>query len=124
MYKTLFEDAYPFSYDLSELARYYLGYRRLMNHWQTSMPGMIHTLSYEALIADQPGQTRRLLQFCGLEWQQACLQFQHNPGATTTASAVQVRRPIYDSSVAQWRHYQEQLAGLKGELEAGGIHVD
>jgi hypothetical protein len=124
MYKTLFEDAYPFSYDLAELAQHYLAYRRLMEHWQLTMPGAIFSLSYEALIADQLGQTRRLLDFCGLEWQEACAQFHQNPLATTTASAVQVRRPIYDSSVSQWRHYEAQLADLSRELIGGGIRVD
>ncbi len=124
MYKTLFEDAYPFSYDLAELAKHYLAYRRLMEHWQLTMPGAIFSLSYEALIADQLGQTRRLLDFCGLEWQEACAQFHQNPLATTTASAVQVRRPMYDSSVSQWRHYEAQLADLSRELIGGGIRVD
>ena len=124
MYKTLFEDAYPFSYDLAELAKHYLAYRRLMEHWQLTMPGAIFSLSYEALIADQLGQTRRLLDFCGLEWQEACAQFHQNPLATTTASAVQVRRPMYDSSVSQWRHYEAQLADLSRELIGGDIRVD
>jgi hypothetical protein len=95
-----------------------------MEHWQLTMPGAIFSLSYEALIADQLGQTRRLLDFCGLEWQEACAQFHQNPLATTTASAVQVRRPIYDSSVSQWRHYEAQLADLSRELIGGGIRVD
>ena len=124
MYKTLFEDAYPFSYDLAEIGKYYLAYRRLMEHWQLTMPEAIFSLSYEALIADQLGQTRRLLEFCGLEWQQACAQFHDNPAPTTTASAVQVRQPIYDSSLSQWRHYQAQLAPLSRELSAGGMRVD
>ena len=91
---------------------------------QATLPGAILCLSYESLVADQLGQTRRLLQFCGLEWQQTCAQFQHNPAATTTASAAQVRQPIYDSSVLQWRHYQTQLAALSRVLSAGGLHVD
>jgi hypothetical protein len=68
-------------------------------------------------------QPRRLLQFCGLEWQEASAQFHHNPLPTTTASAAQVRRPIYDSSVSQWRHYQRQLAPLQRQLGAAGIDV-
>jgi len=123
IYKTLFEDGYPFSYDLAELGQYYLGYRRLMAHWQRIMPQAIHALSYEDLVADQLGQTRRLLEFCGLEWQDACAQFHQNPSPTTTASAAQVRRPIYDSSVSQWRHYAPQLAPLSSQLGAAGIAV-
>jgi Sulfotransferase family len=121
MYKTLFKDGYPFSYDLNEIGRYYLGYRRLMAHWQATMPGVIHELSYESLIADQLGETRRLLQFCGLDWEEACAQFHENPAPSTTASAAQVRRPIYDTSVSQWKHYEQQLAGLRMQLEAAGV---
>ena len=121
IYKTLFEDAYPFSYDLNELGRYYLGYRKLMAHWQRLMPDGLMSLSYEALIADPLGESHRLLDWCGLDWEPACADFQHNPAASTTASAAQVRRPLYDSSVAQWRHYEPQLAALRALLRAGGI---
>jgi hypothetical protein len=121
MYKALFRDAYPFSYDLNEIAQYYIGYRRLMAHWTSSMPGEVYALSYEALIADQLGETRKLLQFCGLEWQETCGRFHENPAASATASAAQVRRPIYASSVAQWRHYEAQLAGLSAQLAAAGV---
>ena len=123
MYKTLFEDAYPFSYDLTDIGRYYLAYRRLMEHWQRIMPEAILSLSYEALIADQLGETRRLLAHCGLDWEPACADFQRNPAASTTASAAQVRRALYDSSVAQWRHYESQLEGLRALLRAGGLQV-
>jgi tetratricopeptide (TPR) repeat protein len=123
MYKTLFVDAYPFSYDLSELGRYYLAYRRLMQHWSQAMPGQIHELRYESMVADQPGETRRLLDFCGLDWEDACAQFHENPEPSTTASAAQVRQPIYDSSVAQWRHYGDQLSELRRLLVEGGIDV-
>lgn len=123
MYKTLFEDAYPFSYELSELGRYYIAYRRLMRHWTLARPGMIHELQYESLIGDQLAETRRLLAFCGLDWEDACAQFHDNPDASTTASAAQVRQPIYHSSLAQWRHYSEQLSDLRRLLEGEGIEV-
>jgi tetratricopeptide (TPR) repeat protein len=123
IYKTLFEDGYPFSYDLAELGQYYAGYRRLMTHWSATVPQAIYSLRYEDLVADQLGQTRKLLDFCGLEWQDACAQFHLNPSPTTTASAAQVRRPIYDSSVEQWRHYQQQLAALSSQLSTAGIAV-
>jgi tetratricopeptide (TPR) repeat protein len=121
IHKTLFEAGYPFSYDLDELSQYYVGYRRLMDHWRRTLPGAIHDLSYETLIADQLGETRQLLQFCGLQWEDACVEFHRNPAATTTASASQVRRPLYLSSVSQWRHYETHLAGLRAQLEAAGI---
>jgi tetratricopeptide (TPR) repeat protein len=121
MFKTLFRDGYPFSYDLGDIARYYCGYRRLMDHWRGSMPGVIYDISYEALVADQANESRKLLAACGLDWQDACLAFHRNPTATTTASASQVRRPIYDSSLTQWRHYEKQLEGLRIQLQSAGI---
>jgi tetratricopeptide (TPR) repeat protein len=123
MFKTLFKDGYPFSYDLGDIARYYVAYRRLMRHWDEVMPGVILHVDYEKLVADQLGETRRLLEFCGLEWQEACLDFHHNASATTTASAAQIRRPMYDSSVAQWRHYEKQLEPLRDLLTAAGIEI-
>jgi tetratricopeptide (TPR) repeat protein len=124
IYKMLFKDGYPFSYDLSELARYYAGYRRLMAHWDTTLPGRVHALSYEALVADQIGETRRLLAFCGLAWEEACAHFEDDPSPTTTASAAQVRRPLYDTAVSQWRHYEKQLAPLSAALSAAGVRAD
>jgi hypothetical protein len=123
MFKTLFKDGYPFSYDLEEIGRYYVGYRRLMAHWQATMPGELYSVSYEALIADQVGETRKLLEFCGLAWEDACVQFHENPAPSTTASAAQVRRPLYETSVFQWRNYETQLAGLRRQLEAAGIET-
>ena len=123
MFKTLFDEGYPFSYDLEEIGRYYLSYRKLMDHWHATLPGAIHDLNYEQLIADPAGETRRLLEFCGLPWEDACLDFHRNPAPSTTASATQVRQPIYDSSVAQWRHYAAHLEGLRSQLVAAGIAV-
>jgi tetratricopeptide (TPR) repeat protein len=124
MFKTLFKDGYPFSYDLTDIARYYIAYRRLMNHWQATLAGKIYDLGYEQLIADPLGETRRLLAFCGLDWEDACAVPHRNVAPTTTASAAQVRRPIYDSSVSQWRHYEAQLLDLKKQLMAAGIAID
>jgi Sulfotransferase family len=123
MYKTLFKDGYPFSYDLEEIGRYYVAYRKLMDHWRMTMPGVVYDLCYEGLVADQVGQTRRLLEFCGLEWEDACLDFHRNPSPTMTASATQVRQSLYDSSLAQWRLYGTPLEGLRRQLIAAGIEV-
>jgi tetratricopeptide (TPR) repeat protein len=123
MYKTLFKNGYPFSYDLGEIARYYVAYRRLMQHWEAAMPGAMHQVSYEALVANQLGETHKLLEYCGLQWEDACVAFHENPVASTTASASQVRRPMYNSSLAQWRHYEEQLRELRDELTSAGYHV-
>lgn len=124
MYKTLFRDGYPFSYDLTELGRYYLAYRRLMRHWHSASHQGIHRLSYERLVSDQGGQSRSLLQYCGLAWEDGCLQFHRNASPSRTASAAQIRQPIYESSVQQWRHYSEQLAGLAEQLRAGGLEPE
>jgi hypothetical protein len=123
MYKTLFEDGYPFSYDLNELGRYFAGYQRLMRHWRAALPGRIHELRYEALIEQPKAETRRLLEFCDLDWFDGCLEFQHVSAPSTTASAAQVRRPLYDSSVAQWREYRAELEPLRESLMRAGVEV-
>ncbi len=124
IYKQLFKDAYPFSYDLQELGHYYLAYQRLMDHWNTVMPGVIQTVNYEDVVRDVEGQSRRLLNHCGLSWEAQCLAFYESREASTTASATQVRKPIYTSSVGLWRNYQKQLQPLISILEAGGLHIE
>jgi len=121
MYKTLFKSGYPFSYELREIGRYYAAYCRLMAHWQSTMPGVIYDIEYEKLIADQVGETRKLLEYCGLQWEDGCLEFYRNSAPSTTASASQVRRPLYDSSVSQWRNYESRLSELRDTLTAEGI---
>jgi hypothetical protein len=121
VYKTLFKDAYPFSYDLRELARYYAAYRHLMRYWHTALPGVILDVSYEALVANLEAETRRLFAYCSLDWDPAYVDFHRNPFPTATASAAQVRRPLYDSSVNLWRRYEKELAPLRDMLAAAGI---
>lgn len=124
IYKRLFKDAYPMSYNLDDLGRYYLAYRRLMRHWYQLMPGVIHPVSYEELINDQEATSRRLIEHCGLEWQNECLRFEKNRAPSTTASASQVRQPIYRSSLAKWRHYEKQLAPLQERLRSAGVDIE
>jgi len=124
IYKTFFPRTYPFSYQLNELAEYYIGYQRLMNHWNRLYPGAIYEVAYESLIGAQEATTRELLAACGLPFDEACLRFETNPAATTTASAVQVRSPVYDSSVSLWRHHEAALAPVRQRLAAAGIIVD
>ncbi len=124
IYKKLFQDGYPFSYDLEELGRYYIAYRRLMRHWTATLPGLIHEVSYEALVADPRRETQRLLAFCALQWQDACLEFHANPAPSTTASAAQVRRRLYDSAIGLWRQYAAQLEPLRRQLAAAGIDTE
>jgi tetratricopeptide (TPR) repeat protein len=121
IYKQLFVDAYPFSYDLEELARYYVAYHGLMEHWHSVLPGIVHSVRYEALVDDIEGMTRRMLDACGLEWQPQCLRFHENKEASTTASTAQIRRPVYRSSVGKWRDYRDQLQPVADILRQAGI---
>ncbi|MFT3976743.1 MAG: sulfotransferase [Sphingomonas bacterium] len=124
MFKTLFRMGYPFSYDLHDLAAYRIAYERLMAHWRAALPGRMIEIDYEALIADQAGESRRLIEGCGLEWEEACLAFHANPAPVATASAAQVRMPIHDRSVGLWRRYEKGLAPLAVALSAAGIALD
>lgn len=101
-----------FAYDLRELGLAYNRYLRLMDHWRTVAPGAFHELHYEDMIADQEGETRRLLEFCGLPFEDACLRFHETERTVQTASADQVRQKIYDSAVKRWKHYERHLAPL------------
>ncbi len=120
MYKTLFSGAYPFTYDLDDLGRYCLAWQRLTRHWQEVLGAAFMVVRYEQLVAEQETVTRQILAHCGLPWQQACLEFHARPGAVATASAVQVRRPLYGTSVGKWRHYQTQLRPLAQYFSAPG----
>jgi tetratricopeptide (TPR) repeat protein len=121
IYKTLFRDAYPFSYQLQEIGAYYLAYRKLMAHWLELMPRVVHTVRYEDLVADVEDETRNLLAYCELPWEAQCLRFHENTTASTTASAAQVRSALYSSSVGKWRQYSKQLQPLAEQLAAAGV---
>jgi len=124
MYKTLFRMAYPFSYDLDDLGRYWLGYDALMAHWRRVLPAdRFLEVDYEALVADQEGASRRLVAHAGLPWDDACLRFEQNPAPTLTASAAQVRQPIYRSSVGLWRRYTHELAPLRRHFDQAGVRI-
>ena len=121
VYKTLFNQAYPFSYDFEELADYYATYHRMMQHWHEVMPGDILDVHYEELVTDTEAQARRVLAWCGLDWQDAVLSPSHNAKPATTASAAQVREPVYTSSLQKWRRYEAHLMPLYDRLAAAGI---
>ena len=125
MYKTLFRMAYPFSYDLGDLARYWLAYDALMAHWREALPpGRMLEIDYEELVTDQEAVSRKLIAHTGLDWEDACLHFERNPGASLTASAAQVRQPMYRSSIGLWRKYERELAPLAARLRVAGIDID
>jgi tetratricopeptide (TPR) repeat protein len=121
MYKTLFKQAYPFSYDLGELGRYIRAYQDLMAHWRTVFPGRIVEVAYERLVEAPEAALGEVLDRCGLALEPACLSFFENAQASSTASSVQVRRPIYNSSVGAWRRCERQLAPLIESLGADGF---
>jgi tetratricopeptide (TPR) repeat protein len=115
-YRQLFARGQAFTYDLTEIGEYYLQYQRLMDHWAEALPGRVLTVQYEEVIADLPGQVRRLLDFCELPWEDACLRFYETERPIRTASSEQVRQPIYDTAVCFWRHYEQNLDELKTVL--------
>lgn len=124
IYKQLFQEAYPFSYDMKDLGQYYVAYHRLMRHWADVMPGRLYTLAYEELVTDTETQARKLLAHCELEWQEGCLKFHDSKQASTTASAAQVRQPIYTSSLDRWRRYENHLRPLADILRKAGVKID
>jgi hypothetical protein len=123
MYKQVFTWAYKFSYSLEGLGRYYVAYDRLVRHWRATLGSRFIEVEYEALVAAQESQTRALLERLGLGFEQACLDFEKNVTASTTASSVQVREKIHTRSVDRWRHFERHLAPLRAHLERAGIAV-
>jgi len=124
IYKTLFQQVYPFSYDLDDIGRYYVAYRKLMTHWQRVVQGNFLNVSYEGLVENQEDVSREIIKFCGLGWEDACLDFENNKNPTATASASQVRQGIYNSSVGRWKNYEKELSPLRHQLESAGIKID
>ncbi len=118
IFKNYFVSEHGYAYDLKELGEYYLLYQDLMRFWHECCPGVIHRISYESLVADQEGTTRALLEYCGLPWDDACLQFHTTSRSVKTASSSQVRRPIYKKSVQLWKKYEQELTPL---LEVLGV---
>ena len=112
-YTKLFKDDMPHSYDLGELGRYYRKYDELMAHWEAVLPpGVMKTVVYEDVVNDMPPMARELIDFLGLPWNDACLSFHESSRPVKTASVVQVRQPVYSSSVGRWKRYGEELKPL------------
>jgi Tfp pilus assembly protein PilF len=112
---------YDYSFDLLDTGRYYVLFDRLMAHWRQVFPGRILELDYEALVDSQEASSRKLLEFCGLPWDDACLRFHRNPQPVATASSAQVREPIHRGFIQRWRRYEAQLAPLRALLREAGI---
>ncbi len=112
-YKQHFARGQAFTYDLTELGRFYADYVRLMDHFDAVLPGRIHRVIYEEMVADPEGQTRALLDYCGLPFEAACLKFHETERAVRTASSEQVRRPIFTEGLDHWRNYEPWLGELQ-----------
>jgi tetratricopeptide (TPR) repeat protein len=115
-YKQLFATGQNFSYDLGDLGRYYADYVALMAHWDRVLPGVVLRVFYEETVRDTEAAVRRLLDYCGLPFEERCLRFYETERAVRTASSEQVRKPIYHAAVEHWRHFEPQLQQLRTAL--------
>jgi hypothetical protein len=115
-FKQHFARGQAFSYDLADLGRYYREYVALLAHFDSVLPGRIHRVHYESLVADTAGELQRLLAYCGLPFEAGCLHFHANQRPVRTASSEQVRQPIYRDGVDHWRAYERWLQPLKRSL--------
>lgn len=115
-FKQLWAEGQYFTYDLEDLGKYYRDYHRLMQHWHRVFPGRILDVKYESVVRDFRGSVESLLEFCGLDWEEACLRFHETDRAINTASSEQVRQPVYDSALDYWRHFAPWLQPLQTAL--------
>ncbi len=115
-FKQLFASGQEFTYSLEHIARYYRSYVELMRHWDHALPGKVLRIQHEDVVEDLEGNVRRLLEFCGLEFEPACLEFYKTERSVRTASSEQVRRPIFKEGLDQWRHFEPWLGPLKEAL--------
>ncbi len=121
-YTRKFSKGQPFAYDLRDLGVYYRAYEALMDHWRALLPAdRFLDVQYEAVVDDLEGEARRLIAFCGLDWDQACLSFHQTRRAVRTASVNQVRKPLYRTSVARWKRYEAHLGPLLDALGGAAI---
>ncbi len=121
IFKQLFAAGQEFSYSFDDIACYYALYRRLMDHWDRVLPGRVLRVEHESVVADLEGSVRRLLAFCGLPFEAACLEFHKTSRSVRTASSEQVRQPLYREGLTQWQHFAPSLTPLKDALVAHGV---
>jgi hypothetical protein len=115
--KQLFASGQEFTYSIGDIARYYRTYLELMRHWDAVLPGRILRVWYEDVVQDLEGNVRRILEFCGLEFEPACVEFYKTERSVRTASSEQVRQPIFRDGLFQWRNYEPWLGPLKDSLD-------
>lgn len=116
-FKQLFAEGQDFSYSLDDIGRYYKAYLKLMAHWKQVLPDFVLTVTHEDVVEDLEKQVRRMLDFCGLTFEQSCIDFHKTQRTIKTPSSEQVRQPIYKSATEQWRYFEEYLGPLKKVLE-------
>ncbi len=116
-FKQHFARGYEFSYDLTEIGAYYRDYCSIMGLWDMAAPAFVHRIAYEDLIADLEGEVTKLLHFIGIPFESSCLSFDRTERAVRTASAIQVRQPLYKSGLEHWRHFEPWLSPLKEALQ-------
>ena len=114
--KQLFAKGQEFTYSIEYIARYYRTYLDLMRHWDAVVPGRVLRVTYEDLVEDLEGNERRILEFCGLEFEPACVEFYKTERSVSTASSEQVRQPIFRDGLFQWRNYEPWLGRLRDAL--------
>jgi tetratricopeptide (TPR) repeat protein len=114
--KQLFANGQEFTYSIEDIARYYRTYLELMRHWDEVLPGCVFRVHHESVVDDLEGNVRRLLEYCGLEFEPACVAFHKTERSVRTASSEQVRQPIFREGLDQWKRYEQWLAPLKGAL--------
>ena len=115
-FKQLFAEGQEFSFSLSDIGAYYKDYMELMDHWDLVLPGKILRVQYEDVVSDLEGQVRRLLEYCGLPFDNRCINFHTTDRSVRTPSSEQVRRPIYDAGLNSWRPFEDFLGPLKEAL--------
>ena len=115
-FKQLFASGQEFTYSIEDIARYYRTYLELMRHWHAVLPGRILRIDHEAVVEDLESNVRRILDFCGLEFEPACVEFHKNERSVRTASSEQVRRPIFREGLDQWKNYAPWLGPLREAL--------
>lgn len=115
-YKQLFAEGQEFSYDLEDIGRYYRDYVALMTHWDAALPDEVLLVKHEEVVEDLEGQVRRMLAYCGLPFEEACLRYYETERNVRTPSSEQVRQPIFTDSIEQWRHFEPWLGPLKDAL--------
>ncbi|HEV3057019.1 MAG TPA: sulfotransferase, partial [Vicinamibacterales bacterium] len=115
-FKQLFASGQEFTYSIEDIARYYRTYLKLMRHWDAVLPGRVMRIRYEDLVNDLYGNSRRILEFCGLEFEPACMEFYKTRRGVGTASSQQVRRPLFREGLRHWQNYEPWLASLRDSL--------